>query len=118
MIQLSIIIVTWNAKKYVTECLDSLQAYTNNPNAEIIVVDNASTDGTPELVRDSYPGVTLIRNEENLGFAKANNIGIRKSTGEYVCLINSDVHVLDGCVEKVVEYMKQDSRIGLLGPKM
>ncbi len=53
MIQLSIIIVTWNAKKYVTECLDSLQAYSNNPNAEIIVVDNASTDGTPELVRDS-----------------------------------------------------------------
>jgi GT2 family glycosyltransferase len=118
MIQTSIVIVTWNAKKYVAECLDSLQACINDPEAEVIVVDNASTDGTPELVRDSYPGVTLIRNEENLGFAKANNIGIRISAGEYVCLINSDVHVLDGCVEKVVEYMKQDSRIGLLGPKM
>ena len=96
MIQTSIVIVTWNAKKYVAECLDSLQACINDPGAEVIVVDNASTDGTPELVRDSYPGVTLIRNEENLGFAKANNIGIRISTGEYICLINSDVHVLDG----------------------
>jgi len=118
MIQLSIIIVTWNAKKYVTECLDSLQAYSNNPNAEIIVVDNASTDGTPELVRDSYPGVTLIRNEENLGFAKGNNVGIRRGTGEYVLLINSDVHVLDNCIKQIVEYMKQNPRIGLLGPKM
>jgi GT2 family glycosyltransferase len=118
MIQTSIVIVTWNAKKYVAECLDSLQPCINDPEAEVIVVDNASTDGTPELVRDSYPGVTLIRNEENLGFAKANNIGIRISTGEYVCLINSDVHVLDGCVEKVVAYMKQEPRIGLLGPKM
>jgi GT2 family glycosyltransferase len=118
MIQISIVIVTWNAKKYAAECLDSLQACINDPEAEVIVVDNASTDGTPELVRDSYPGVTLIRNDENLGFAKANNIGIRRSTGEYVCLINSDVHVLDGCIEQAVEYMKQDSRIGLLGPKM
>jgi GT2 family glycosyltransferase len=102
----------------VAECLDSLQAYSNDPGVEIIVVDNASSDGTPELVRDSYAGVTLMRNEENLGFAKANNEGIRKSTGEYVFLINSDVHVLDGCIERILEYMKQDSRIGLLGPKM
>lgn len=118
MIQVSIVIVTWNGKKYVEECLDSLHAYIHNPSAEVIVVDNASTDGTPELVRDSYPGVTLIRNEANLGFAKANNIGIRRATGEYVLLINSDVRVHDGCIEKLLEYMKEDSRIGLLGPKM
>ena len=118
MITLSIVIVTWNAKRYVAECLDSLQSYIDDPSVEIFVVDNASTDGTPELVRDSYPGVTLIRNEENLGFAKANNIGIRRTTGEYVLLINSDVHVLDGCIEQLLEYMKQDPRVGLLGPKM
>jgi GT2 family glycosyltransferase len=118
MIRLSIVIVTWNAKKYVAECLDSLQTCSNDPETEIIVVDNSSTDGTPELVRDSYPRITLIRNEENLGFAKANNVGIRKSTGEYVFLINSDVHVLDGCVEQMMDYLKQDPRIGLLGPKM
>jgi GT2 family glycosyltransferase len=118
MIRLSIVIVTWNAKKYVAECLDSLQAYCNDPATEIILVDNDSTDGTPELVRDSYPGVTLIRNEENLGFAKANNVGIRKCTGEYIFLINSDVHVLDGCIEQMIGYLKENPRVGLLGPKM
>jgi GT2 family glycosyltransferase len=118
MINISIVIVTWNAKKYVAECLDSLQASINDQRAEVIVVDNASTDGTPELVRDSYPHVTLIRNEGNVGFAKGNNVGIRRSSGEFIFLINSDVHVLDGCLEKIMEYLKEDPRIGLLGPKM
>jgi GT2 family glycosyltransferase len=118
MIRLSIVIVTWNAKKYVAECLESLQAYANDPSVEIIVVDNASIDGTPELVRDSHPTVTLVRKDENLGFAKANNVGIRMSKGEYVFLINSDVHVLDGCIETILEHMKQNPKIGLLGPKM
>src|ERR1700680_4486287 len=101
MIRISIVIVTWNGKRYVEECLDSLRAYINDSTAEVIVVDNASTDGAPELVRDSYTGVTLIRNDKNLGFAKANNIGIRSASGEYICLINSDVRVHDGCVEKI-----------------
>src|SRR5580700_3233473 len=118
MIRISIVIVTWNGKRYAAECLDSLQAYINDPSVEVIVVDNASTDGTPELVRDSYPGVILIRNEKNLGFAKGNNVGIQRSTGEHVCLINSDVRVHDGCIERLVDYMEQNPRIGLLGPKM
>ncbi len=118
MKKISIVIVTWNAKKYVAECLDSLRSYIDDPGSEIILVDNASTDGTPELVRDSYPGVILIRNEQNLGFATANNIGLRRTTGEYICLINSDVHVLDGCIEKCVQYLEKEPSIGLLGPKM
>ena len=118
MIRLSIVIVTWNAKKYVAECLDSLQNWINDPAAEVIVVDNNSSDGTPELVRDSFPRVMLIRNQENLGFAKANNVGIRRSSGEYVLLINSDVNVLDGCIERILEYMAREPRIGMLGPRM
>ena len=118
MIKISIIIVSWNAKKYVQECLDSLKAYAQSPEAEIILVDNASSDGTPELVLKSYPGVTLIQNQENFGFAKANNIGIRRSTGEYVYLINSDVRVFEGCIEKMLAYMEANPRIGLLGPRM
>src|SRR5712692_8633657 len=101
MNDISIVIVTWNCKKFAEECLDSLRAYRRDPRSEIIVVDNASWDGTPEVVRDSYPEVILIRNEENLGFTKANNIGIRHSSGTYVCLINPDVRVLDGCIEKM-----------------
>ncbi len=115
---ISIVIVTWNCKKFAEECLGSLRAYSQDPNAEIIVVDNASSDGTCELVRDSYPGVTLIQSEANLGFAKANNIGIRKSSGKYICLVNPDVRVLDGCIEKMLAYIEENPRIGLLGPRM
>jgi GT2 family glycosyltransferase len=118
MIQISIIIVTWNGKKYAAECLDSLHAYIHDPCVEVIVVDNASSDGTPEMIERSYPGVTLIRNERNLGFATANNIGIRKSSGEYVLLVNSDVVVHGGCIERLVNYMGANPRVGLLGPKM
>ncbi len=118
MIQISIVIVTWNGKRYAAECLDSLRTYIDDPAAEVIVVDNASTDGTPEMIRDSYPGVKLIRNDRNLGFATANNIGIRRSSGEYVLLVNSDVVVYEGCIERLVEYMKQNPRVGLLGPRM
>lgn len=118
MIQISIVIVTWNGKRYAAECLDSLRAHISDPTVEVIVVDNASTDGTPEMIRDSYPGVTLIRNDRNLGFATANNIGIRRSSGEYVLLVNSDVVIYEGCIERLVEYMKQNPRVGLLGPRM
>jgi GT2 family glycosyltransferase len=118
MKSLSIIIVTWNCKKFTGECLDSLLKFRLDPQAEIIVVDNASSDGTPELVRDSYPEVTLIRNAENLGFAKGNNVGIRKSTGSYIFLINPDVIVLDGCIERMLSYMAENPRIGMLGPRM
>lgn len=114
----SIVIVTWNCRKFAQECLDSLRTYRQNPQAEIIVVDNASWDGTPELVRDSYPEVMLIRNERNLGFAKANNVGIRRSSGKYVCLVNPDVRVLNECIEKMLAYMGENPRVGLLGPRM
>jgi GT2 family glycosyltransferase len=114
----SIVIVTWNCRKFTGECLDSLHKYRFDPQVEIVVVDNASSDGTPELVSDCYPEVTLIRNDENLGFAKGNNVGIRKSTGQYLFLINPDVQVLDGCIERMLSYMAENPRIGLLGPRM
>jgi GT2 family glycosyltransferase len=115
---LSIVIVTWNAKKFVDECLDSLRTYSQKSDVEIFVVDNFSTDGTPELVSASYPEVTLIQNQNNVGFARANNIGISRSSGRYVALINSDVRVLPGCIDKMMDYMNEHPRIGLLGPRM
>jgi len=115
---LSIIIVTWNGKQYVEECLNSLGAYSQDPGVEIIVVDNASWDGTFEFVRDTYQTVRLIQNTENLGFAKANNIGIRASSGQFVCLINSDVRVFEGCIDKMHFYMCNNPQIGLVGPRM
>jgi GT2 family glycosyltransferase len=114
----SIVIVTWNGKKYALECLDSLRALHSVLSIEVIVVDNASTDGTPRTIREQYPEVTLIENQTNLGFAKANNIGIAIARGDFICLVNSDVVVPPGCLEKMVDFMRANPDVGLLGPKM
>jgi hypothetical protein len=83
---------------------------------ETIVVDNASSDGSAEMVRERFPDVRLICNEDNFGFAKANNIGIRQASGRYLALINSDVKVLDGCITALVAYCEADRRAGIVGP--
>ena len=117
-IDLSIVIVTWNAKKYVEECLASIVEQRGLEGMETILVDNASTDGTPDLVQNEFPRVRLIRNDRNLGFAAANNIGLREATGEYIFLINSDVVVPKNCLATLLNYMRQNPDIGLLGPQM
>jgi GT2 family glycosyltransferase len=115
---LSIIVVTWNGKKYALECLESLTSKPFRFAVEIIVVDNGSTDGTPKAIRTEFPDFRLIENHANLGFARANNIGMASSSGKYVCLVNSDVVIPAGCLEKMVEYMESHPKIGVLGPKM
>jgi len=114
----SIVIVTWNGRTFVAECLQSLAAQTEDASLEIIVVDNASTDGTPEMIARDYPSVRLVRNHENLGFAKANNIGIGIASRRYVLLVNSDVNVLPGCLAKIHAFLEEHPSVGLLGPQM
>jgi hypothetical protein len=116
--RVSVVIVVWNAKNYVLECLASLREHCAGVCSEVIVVDNASTDGTPEMVAELYPEFRLIRNSENLGFAKANNIGIAQSSGDYICLVNSDVKFLDDCISPMIEYLSQNPMVGMVGPKM
>jgi GT2 family glycosyltransferase len=116
--RVSVVIVVWNAKKYVLECLETLRQHCGAVCCEVIVVDNASSDGTPELVAKLFPEFRLIRNAENLGFAKANNIGIAESTGDYVCLVNSDVKFLDDCISPMIAYLSQYPAVAMLGPKM
>ena len=118
MKQLSIVIVTWNCKKYLQDCLDSIAGYRRDSAVEVIVVDNASQDGTPEMVRDFYPEVTLVATGANLGFPRGTNVGIQRSSGKYLSLINPDVRVLDGCIQKMMAYMDDNPRVGLLGPRM
>jgi hypothetical protein len=117
-LELSIIIVNWNGKEYLMECLGSLSEEMLDNNFEIIVVDNASTDGSPGLVQARFPNVKLIRNDNNMGFAKANNIGIRQSGGRYICLINSDIVVLRNCLRYMIDFMNKHTEIGILGPKI
>jgi GT2 family glycosyltransferase len=113
----SVVIVAWNAKKYLAECLQSLRENCQVP-AEIIVVDNASSDGSPELVRTDYPECRLVETDANLGFAKGNNIGIALATGKYLFLVNSDVKFLPGCVENLLELMEANPDVALAGPQM
>ena len=113
----SVIIVSWNAREYLLKCLDSLAnpaGYTQ----EILVVDNASTDGSCEAVERQFPEVQLIRNAENVGFARGNNIAIRKAKGRYLALINSDVVVLDDCLPRLLQFMEENPRAGLVGPRI
>ncbi|MGB7769555.1 MAG: glycosyltransferase family 2 protein [Verrucomicrobiia bacterium] len=114
----SIIIVSWNARDYLKQCLESLTPAVCRYPMEIIVVDNASSDGSPELVKSNFPRVELIRNPANLGFAKGNNLGIENSKGRYLCLINSDVKVLPDCINRLVDYCEQHPEVGMVGPRI
>src|SRR5271170_7602 len=114
----SVVIVSWNAKRFLEECLVSLRDCPSTRTIEVIVVDNASFDGSPEMVTAEFPHVKLIQTGANLGFAKANNVGIRISGGRYVSLINSDAKVLGNCLDVLADYLDQHPDVGNVGPKV
>ena len=114
----SVVIVSWNARSYLEKCLDSLAVHGGRRPLEIIVVDNDSSDGSPELVVERYPHVRLIRSGSNLGFAKANNIGLAASGGDFLLLINSDAEVLPGCIDMLIQHLESDSSLGMAGPRI
>jgi GT2 family glycosyltransferase len=114
----SVVIVSWNARNYLEQCLNSLTDEVCRYPFEIIVVDNASSDGSIECVQTRFPHVRLICNDANLGFAKANNIGIAQSAGRYVCLVNSDVKVLKDCITRLVDYCESHPKVGMVGPRI
>lgn len=111
--RVSIIIVTWNSAKYIKNCLQSIE----NKDYEIIVVDNASTDGTVELIEE-FPSVKLIKNKRNLGFARANNQGIDGAQGQYLLFLNPDTITLENAIDKMAEFMDTHSEAGAIGPKL
>jgi GT2 family glycosyltransferase len=116
--RVSIVIVVWNAKNYVWECLESLREHCQSTYDEVIVVDNCSLDGTAEMIARLFPEFRLIRNPENYGFAKANNIGISISSGELICLVNSDVKFTNDCISLIRDYMVSEPQVAMVGPKM
>lgn len=115
---ISIIIVNWNGKDLLRECLASLVGKASGLAVEVIVVDNASTDGSADMVEREYPGFRLIRSDRNLGFATANNLAIKQSSGKYVALVNSDVKVLQGCLEELCRYLDNNPEVGCVGPRV
>lgn len=113
--QLSIVIVNWNTRDMLRDCLESVFDNLGDLEAEVFVVDNASSDGSPSMVIREFPSVKLIRNTENLGFAAANNEAMRLSTGRYVLLLNSDTIVHGDVLEQCYEYMEKHPRVGMVG---
>lgn len=106
-IELSIIIVNYNGKEYLKDCFDSIEKYCSKVHHEIIVVDNLSTDGSQDYIRQNFPNVHLIENKENTGFAKGNNIGVRKAQGEVILLLNNDT-ILCNDFTPIIEEVKKD----------
>ena len=105
--KLSIIIVSYNTKDYLEATLQSIKQSVDHLNKEIIVVDNASTDGSPEALKSQFKWVKLIRNNQNLGFAAANNIGIKQARGEYILFLNSDTKIFPDTLSTVIDFMDQ-----------
>lgn len=117
---LSIIIVNWNVKELLRKCLESVYGGAKNASfgLEVIVVDNASTDGSAEMVKRKFPQTALIANKTNQGFAKANNQGISLSKGDFILLLNPDTVILDNALGKSVEFMKKNKDCGVMGCKI
>jgi len=115
MDDLSIIIVNWNTRDFLRDCLRSIYDQRGALSLEVIVSDNDSQDGTQAMVREEFPDVTLIENGRNLGFAAANNVGIRLARGRYILLLNPDTIVLDRAIEKTVHYAEAHPKIGVVG---
>lgn len=115
---LSIIIVNYNTKELTKQTLQSIFKYNHNLEYEVIVVDNASTDGSVNMIRREFPQVILIESKDNLGFSKANNIGIRKAKGRYILLLNSDTVLEDNTLEIMLEFMDSNPDVGAAGCKV
>ena len=115
---LSIVIVNYNVKHFLEQCLHSVFKAVKNIEAEVLVVDNNSVDGSCQMVKEKFPTVTLIENKDNVGFSKANNQAIHISKGRYVLLLNPDTFVQEDTLEKCVNFCDETPDAGGLGVKM
>ncbi len=116
--KLSIVIVNYNVKYFLEQCLHSVQNACHGIESEIFVVDNDSVDGSVKMVKEKFPEIQLIENKDNKGFSSANNQAIRKSLGEYILLLNPDTLVEDDTLRKVIDFMDEHEDAGGLGVKM
>jgi GT2 family glycosyltransferase len=118
MLDLSIIIVSWNVRDLLRQCLASVDASRGELALEVIVVDSASGDGSAEMVTNEFPWVILLPEEENVGFSRGNNLGIGQATGRYLLLLNPDTQVMAGALTQMVSFLDSEPSIGALGPQL
>jgi hypothetical protein len=118
MIEVSVCIVNYNTKDRLKECIDSIYYQTKGIDYELIVVDNSSRDGSCDMVKCSYPEVILIANEENKGFARANNQAIRKSRGKYLLFLNPDTVLLSNVLVILRDFFQKYPQAGAVGCRL
>ena len=116
--ELSVIIVNWNAASYLPAALDALYAARGHLDMEVLLVDNASSDNSLELVRTRYPQVIILANERNLGFAAGNNQGIRRARGRYILLLNPDTEIPPDTLTQFITFMDANPEVGVAGPRL
>lgn len=117
-LDLSILIVSYNTLPLLRQCLSSIQANAQDLSHEVIVVDNASRDGSPHMVAAEFPDVRLLRNTDNVGFSVANNAAIACARGRYVLLLNSDTLIVPGTLRSMVDHLDADPKIGIAGCRL
>lgn len=124
---LSIIIINYKTPSHLKQCIKSIQKHSPKLDYEIIVVDNDSQDGTTRMIEDDFmynyknekiSNVELIANKKNLGFPKAVNQGVKKSTGKYILLLNPDITILEDSLERMIAYLKSHPDVAVIGPKL
>ena len=116
--KLSVVILNYNVRYFLELCLKSTYEAIKNLEAEIIVVDNNSEDGSCEMIRQNFPNVILIENKENFGFSKGNNIGVAQSKGEYICILNPDTVVPEDIFESLIDFSQNNTNVGIVGCKL
>lgn len=116
--QLSVIILNYNVRYFLEQCVISVQNALETIEGEIIVIDNNSSDDSCEMMKQRFPNVKLIQNNENIGFPKGNNIGVSQAKGEYICILNPDTVVAEDTFVKVLAFAKKQSDLGILGCKL
>lgn len=116
MLNISIIIPSYNAKDELRECLKSVFKYINDLNFEVLVIDNASTEENVKMLENCFPQVVVIKNPTNLGFAKASNIGIKSSKGKYILLLNSDTKMIENTPKILCNFMERYEAYGIVSP--
>lgn len=114
---ISVVVLNWNGMKVLGICLSSLKNQTYHP-LEIVVVDNASTDGSVDFIKNRYPDIKLIMNERNLGFGGGNNVGILSSEGRYIMMLNNDTRLDPRCIEELKGSLEKDRRYGACASKI
>ncbi len=116
--QLSVIILNYNVRYFLEQCVLSVESAIKNMDAEIIVIDNNSQDNSCAMIKERFPNVKLIENAVNFGFPKGNNSGVSQAKGEYICILNPDTVVAEDTFTKVLAFAKDQKNIGIVGVKL